>query len=250
MSISSETGPIGARFFGVKMKLLESLVLSVKREAWREDGQWESSRVSWRSTRLEILERDQNTCRYCGFVATKFQEVHHIDDDHDNNVESNLLTVCSFCHGCHHIGLTGMLRRGTLVHLPEISQQDVHWMVRWIALSVYSDDMGGYLDAPRKMFADFLIHRKNMCEKRIGTSDPAVLGESLLKYSDEIFEEQARRSTLPIRMVPALITENDVQYLHGYDDDRKNHWKEQMKLLVPDMTQIMEYINAGVVNKG
>ncbi|HEY6436404.1 MAG TPA: type IVB secretion system protein IcmJDotN [Ignavibacteriaceae bacterium] len=231
------------------MKIREPLYLSVKFEAWREDGQWESNKDIWQKIRQDILDRDHHTCGYCGFPATKFQEVHHIDNDHDNNSEENLVTICSLCHACHHIGLAGALKRGTLVYLPEITQQDLHWMIRWISLSVYSDDMGGYLDTPRRMFSEFLIHRKKMCEARMGTSDPVTIGNTLLKFGETAFSENATRALTPIRMVPALIGDKDIDYLHGYDEERKKHWKEQMKLLVPDMTQIMEYINAGVINK-
>jgi hypothetical protein len=44
-------------------------------------------------------------CEECGFVAVhRIQlDVHHIDHDHNNNVESNLKTLCANCHRLEHV---------------------------------------------------------------------------------------------------------------------------------------------------
>lgn len=35
-------------------------------------------------------------CFICG--ATRYVQVHHIDSDHSNNVEQNLVDLCAVCH--------------------------------------------------------------------------------------------------------------------------------------------------------
>ena len=52
-----------------------------------------------------VRERDNHTCRQCGkYQETPLLHVHHLDKNRDNNIESNLITVCSHCHGILHTG--------------------------------------------------------------------------------------------------------------------------------------------------
>ncbi len=62
------------------------------------------NRTAWRHLRQRILERDNFTCRYCGFRAHKWQFVHHIDGDPKNNDPSNLETICPMCNLILHAG--------------------------------------------------------------------------------------------------------------------------------------------------
>ena len=45
--------------------------------------------------RKNILKRDKQKCTICNKNA---KIVHHIDYNKDNNLENNLITVCSHCH--------------------------------------------------------------------------------------------------------------------------------------------------------
>jgi hypothetical protein len=55
----------------------------------------------WQKKRLEILERDEFKCRYCGDKETQLQ-VHHFFYKKGLNVweydNDNLITVCKHCH--------------------------------------------------------------------------------------------------------------------------------------------------------
>lgn len=65
----------------------------------------------------EILFRDNFTCQECGYSSTPNLyafcifgglEVHHIDGNRDNNLQSNKITLCRECHlkiahgGCYN----------------------------------------------------------------------------------------------------------------------------------------------------
>ena len=53
----------------------------------------------------KVRERDNHTCRQCGLHQKEpLLPVHHLDKNRDNNVISNLITVCSHCHGILHTG--------------------------------------------------------------------------------------------------------------------------------------------------
>lgn len=73
-------------------------------ETWRGVIKEEITREDWKILRLKILKRDDYTCGYCGFRADKWQIVHHIDGNPNNNDENNLETICQMCNLIHHAG--------------------------------------------------------------------------------------------------------------------------------------------------
>jgi hypothetical protein len=62
--------------------------------------QWNSGYFGGNGLRVRALERDKHTCQKCG--STEKLEVHHIDENPDNNVIENLVTLCQICHRSHH----------------------------------------------------------------------------------------------------------------------------------------------------
>ena len=74
-------------------------------ETWRNESQ--SNRLdglAWRKRRLEILRRDDFTCQYCAYRSDKYQIVHHIDGNPENNLDENLTTICQMCNLIEHAG--------------------------------------------------------------------------------------------------------------------------------------------------
>lgn len=60
--------------------------------------------IEWRKLRYTILQRDNFTCHYCGFHSAKFQIVHHIDGNPENNSSENLVVICQMCNLVEHSG--------------------------------------------------------------------------------------------------------------------------------------------------
>ena len=171
------------------------LVLSVKAANWRmNDEDSDSADTEFRHVRLKALERDDRTCRFCGFRAPKYQEVHHLNDDHADNRLPNLVTACGFCHSVQHIGLAGKNKEAILAWIPEISQDRLHHLVRSVlvvcrwAESIQAerrpqrpDVINAAADmaqAARSLDAK-LRARSAEAEKRFITSDPLELGTIL-----------------------------------------------------------------------
>ena len=66
-----------------------------------------------------VIRRDDYTCQACGLRSSVTVhdlwcglEVHHFDDNYNNNSISNLVTVCPLCHGILHLDL--MLQQGRM----------------------------------------------------------------------------------------------------------------------------------------
>ena len=73
--------------------------------SWRTVAPDMTSRKKWKQIRMKILERDDYACQYCGFKAEKWQIVHHIDGNPNNNSPNNLMVVCQMCNLIEHAGM-------------------------------------------------------------------------------------------------------------------------------------------------
>jgi len=84
---------------------MKNLVLSYEL-SWRtaEDKKF-MKRVEWKKIRTKILQRDDNTCQYCGYRNEKGMHVNHIDGNPKDHSEENLEVICTACHKITHSGL-------------------------------------------------------------------------------------------------------------------------------------------------
>jgi intracellular multiplication protein IcmJ len=176
------------------------LVLSVKAANWRmNDDNSEAADAEFEHERRRALERDDRTCRFCGFRAPKYQEVHHLNDDHADNRLENLVTACGFCHSVQHIGLSGKMKESVLAWLPEISQDRLHHIVRsLLVVSRWADTIqqdrrqqqsvvktAVEMQQAAKGLETKLRSRTAEAERRFLTSDPLELGTILQQIGME-----------------------------------------------------------------
>lgn len=63
-------------------------------------------------------------CYFCGFPDGHFLEIHHLNHDHEDYNNGNLVPCCSLCHRLHHLSWVGMKSMGQLLHLPSIESDD------------------------------------------------------------------------------------------------------------------------------
>lgn len=72
-------------------------------DATRESKRTGSS-GAWKRIRLECFARDRFTCQVCGHRAVASElEAHHLDENRENHVLSNLATVHALvCHDAVH----------------------------------------------------------------------------------------------------------------------------------------------------
>jgi intracellular multiplication protein IcmJ len=188
---------------------LPPLTMSVKRATWRmADAEHGAADKAFAAVRDKVLARDRHTCVYCGFKASSWQEVHHLDDDHANNDPANLATVCSFCHLCFHVGRAGSFREAVLVWMPELGQTQVNHLAR--AIHVGRHMAGNGLAAADRLPEDERQHLRQLSDLldgllaqarqrseearlRLGTSDPAILGSALLDLEEADYARRGQK---------------------------------------------------------
>ena len=170
--------------------------------------------ATFRAVRRSVLERDGDTCRFCGFRGRgPYMNVHHLDGDHSNQDPVNLATACFHCHAVHHVGLWG--DAASLVWLPEMSQKDVSHLSRALltaergeriemtmgketVFALGEDDIA-YHETARQVRLD-LEHRADIARRRLGVTGCRTLGTALHALTQE---EYARRGQVlaPYRFV-------------------------------------------------
>lgn len=178
------------------MKPLLPIYLSAKRKSWRmADDHASEHDTKFQEVRKSVLDRDDYSCRFCNFhvnptkKGASYQDVHHIDDDHSNNKEDNLVTACCLCHQCFHLGLAGAKRGGVLIYLPEISQADLHHLCRAIFVAIATNSK--YSDNARSLFAA-LESRQMHIEEHLGrgASNPTFLGQAFMTMTAEQYNDR------------------------------------------------------------
>mgnify|MGYP002661432851 FL=1 len=218
--------------------MLQPLKLAVKRSAWRPAGHYESTHANWSHVRGQILSRDRHTCVYCGFASEKYQDVHHLDGDHDNNIPENLVTACMFCHATQHIGLCGKEGRGQLIWLPEMSQASLNHAVRWLELGPYAKpEVVSHITAPKESLMRFLEYRIKVCVDKFGSADPSSLADHLMSLTDEQYEHDVSIRLSPVRLFPVV---------SKYSLEQKEAWMAQLSLIISDSGKVTPYMQAGV----
>ena len=154
--------------------------MSARLEDWRLDEDAHEDDPAYRAVKAEIHARDDHVCAYCGFRSRRFQECHHLSGDHRDNRPGNLATVCAFCHMVFHVGRTGGKGgEALLVWYPEISQTMLHHMARAAYIAIRF--AGPSLREAARNFLAAMRERSEVLPERIGTCDPTLLGEALLR---------------------------------------------------------------------
>lgn len=159
-----------------------------------------------------ILQRDDYTCRYCGFKSRKYQETTFIGKEGDKPVADNYATACTFCHQCFHIERIDRMQSGAVIWLPEIGQAALHHVCR--AVYVARISQGPMADAARDAM-EALLSRKEEAKSRLGTDSPKILATVLRDFL-EVSEYKARLAKLKgFRILPLdrrIIREGDLEF--------------------------------------
>lgn len=193
-----------------------TLVVGIKRGLWRiHDPDHESADTAYVNQRMRVLQRDEYTCRGCGFQsvpdkkaaagshrASGYLDVHHLDDDHHNNDRRNLATLCPFCHQVFHCGCAGRRDAGRIAWLPEIEQSMINLLCNAAAATADSD----YVDTGEALL-NGLSDDQGRLGAIVGESayDAATYASMLMRIAAEDPQAYARRAELlhGVRLIPS-----------------------------------------------
>lgn len=175
----------------------------------------------FRQMRKGVLDAFGNKCVYCTHWASKYQEVHHGDDDHKNNDPANLWSTCPLCHQVFHVGLAGMKDGADIVYVPELSQAEINHLALVIWLVTETDE-GRFKDPQDKLYFSRLAGRaktiQGMLENRRGTVQlklKAALKET--KFPPELIDKIKLSHLSPTLLSNVLMSLDDDVY-----NDRAN----------------------------
>ena len=177
-------------------------VIGVRRQKWRMDDEHATyADVAFAGLRDQVLKRDNFSCRFCSFKAAKFQQIHHFDGDHQNNVVDNLLTACNLCHQVHHLGMAGQNGAGFLAPLPEITQAEVNHLSRAHFVGELVNDQA-VKDKLTGLYASFRARADNL-KSAFGAdvSSPTLFAQVLSVCDERIFAERSDLMS-SFRLVP------------------------------------------------
>lgn len=179
------------------------IVITAKRGNWSRFHSRKSNK-SFQNLEQQILARDQNTCRYCGFNSAKYQVVVNINHDYSpgQSVPDNLATACIFCAQCFFLDALGHENSwgGTLIYLPEISQPDLNHFCRVLFSGMLRD--APYKGKLQTAFLS-LKDREHIVNETFGpkSSDPYVFGQTLI--DSNLSAEQLQHPMFQqLRMLP------------------------------------------------
>lgn len=159
------------RFRLVNLKTVKPLPVTLG-IARTKGGTQTASKVVDDALRQKIFERDNHTCRHCGFESKKYQEIGFVNGNPKDLHADNLITTCMFCNQCFDLVRVSQMKSGVLLWLPEITQTDLHHIARAIYVARISQ---GSMAETAKKALDVLMERRVHAKDRLGTDDPYVL---------------------------------------------------------------------------
>lgn len=160
----------------------------------------------------KIFERDDHTCRCCGFQSQKYQDIHIVNGMASDMRPENLVTTCIFCHQCFNLDKVAQMRSGILIWLPEIEQTQLHNIARAIYVARISQ---GPMAEAAKHSLDTLMKRRKAAEERLGTDEPQILAAVLKDYISSKTYERRTEKLDGIRLFPLdrrIIKEADLEF--------------------------------------
>lgn len=159
------------------MKLLP-ITLGIVRNSGNAQS-LEKATLQMQEMRPKILERDDHTCRFCGFQSQKYQEVHHVNGNPEDARMDNLVTACIFCQQCFDLEKASSMNSGVLIWMPEIEQAELSHIARSIYVARISQ--GSMADAARSGL-DAIMARRDDARARLATDDPFFLATVLRDF--------------------------------------------------------------------
>ncbi len=180
---------------------LYPILLTARKGNWRKFLARKQNK-KFLQVQQQIFKRDGYSCRFCGFISYKFQEVVNLDQDYDHNALNNMVTACCFCTQCFFLDALGTdhTTGGEVIHLPEISQAALNNFCRVLFCAMEKDST--YKSRLQSVYLS-LRDRGKSIEDCFGpeSNDPKIFGQGLI--DSQINPDQLSHPVLSaIRLLP------------------------------------------------
>lgn len=215
--------PVSDNSVAENRKPLPPLILGVKRGLWRmHDPFAEEADADFAGVRQRVAKHYKHTCVYCDMktlpqesersptkTSPGYFEVHHLDDNHQNNALDNLVMVCPFCHNVFHCGNAGKRDAGKIIWAPWIRQEDLNLLchVLFIMMTFGQNDPetvkngAAFTKAAERISNDARSRYQQLSslgddlENQLGRglSNASVMGEALMILGSESAEAYKNR---------------------------------------------------------
>jgi len=168
------------------------LSLQAQPGAWRMYSARKAN-AAFGAFQKKILHRDRYTCQFCGFQARQYQDLVNLDGNYRNNKARNIVTACCFCTQCFFLESVGVgdFGGGTLIYLPEISQEQLNSFCHVIFCAITNDT--GYKASAQSIYRSFKF-RSQLVEDALGegSSSPSTVGQLLIDSAKTDIKEQQK----------------------------------------------------------
>lgn len=213
---------------------MTSLLLGVKRNQWRTESESLHEDKAYLDARSKAVARDQHICQGCGWAHDKYQEAHHKDDDHTNNHPDNLVTLCTWCHRCHHIGLAGAFDLGFIgisidPNRPLPSQALINQATRMHDWVKAHPGAGRHYRDWAENFEEYLTACVAAAERVIGSSELRDFADILMNMTDEQYAKRGEIFSTVRLIHPRLSDLNPATKFEDMEITRRQAWISVLK---------------------
>ena len=168
-----------------------SLMLQASRASWSSSShhgtEWDQN-SKMKKIRDQILKRDRFVCQGCGWRSERWQEIHHKDNNHNNFDPMNLETLCPLCHQIFHLPTAASTGGGSLIWLPEMSQAQLNLLCIGVFVALHQGP--SRVQAAARALFHQLESRKALMEEQLGSCNPGLLAQVLLRMTDDEKKKQ------------------------------------------------------------
>lgn len=227
------------------------LLLSIKRSIFRkDDNASHKADQAFRAKRQNILTQQGYTCQGCGYISKASApgsagpahkchfDVHHRDDNHANNEDSNLATACHMCHSYQHVGHTGLTRlnkqdglyiseaemygdKTSIASMPELSAVDFNLLQRAIGFAMLDEKESLIAQGIYEAFAQ----RANYVEEEFGSMKPSDFAAALGRLPEESYtSREASISDLRLCFNSDSLKEFGQEFMRDYPSLPISNW--------------------------
>jgi len=191
---------------------LYSIKLGIASPGGSAQAAMEAAKSLPNEIRQKVYERDDYTCRFCGFKSQKYQDIHFVDSKPSNQQLDNLATACIYCHQCFDLERVSAMRSGVLVWLPEIEQAELNHIARAIYVARISQ---GSMAEVAKNALETLMARRQDAKDRLSTDDPYIMATVMRDFLGPKHYAARVQKLEGVRLFPLdrrIIKEGDLEF--------------------------------------